>query len=514
MGVSRAGAFGSSGVAARVASSHADWSIRRDVVIPCSDRLNHRFAEVAMTSLVLSNLWAWGIRRSRTRSAALIGVLVAGAACRDVPPPTPTEPDARSALSSAAVSQDPAPDPMDVAKAVPGFGGYFLDNGVPTVYLADPSRRPDAENALAGFLADRGFTASALRVRQGTYDWQQLDAWHEKAWPRVLSVSGAVYTDIDERSNRLRFGGVDAAAVQNIASALAGLGIPSGAVVVQRTAPIERVVTLRDRVRPVDGGYQINFFPTPASPLTLVCTLGFNVVKNGVNSFITNSHCTNHQGGTTPGTDYYQPTRGGLVVNPNNFIGIEVEDPEYEVVNCTQDFQLAAQCRYSDASRAAYAAGVPFQLGRIARTTTRYQDTPTQPDPVTGDPVRVPVLEVDPVNPFFRITKEQKRSIIGDEANKVGRTTGWTFGPVIETCINTLVLGTVPPIIQRCQDRVRADVAGGDSGSPVFGRITPRGDVRLFGILWGGSVADEEVTFVFSPMAGIHRELGDFKTHQ
>lgn len=164
------------------------------------------------------------------------------------------------------------------------------------------------------------------------------------------------------------------------------------------------------------------------------------------------------------------------------------------------------------AAAAEYAADVPFQLGRIARTTTRYQDTPTQPDPVTGDPVRVPVLEVDAANPFFKIGSEQKRSVLGEEVNKVGRTTGWTYGPVIETCINTLVSGTVPPIIQRCQDRVRADVAGGDSGSPVFGRITSRGGVRLFGILWGGSVSGE-VTFVFSPMAGIHRELGNFKTH-
>jgi hypothetical protein len=450
-------------------------------------------------------------RRTPGLGVALIGVILASSACSDISPPSPTEPDARAALSSsAAVSQDPVPDPLEVAKVVPGFGGYFLDNGVPTVYLTDPSRRPEAESALAGFLADRGFAASALRVRQATYDWVQLDAWHEKAWPRALSVNGAVYSDIDERSNRLRFGGVDATAVQAIAGVVAGLGIPSSATVVQRAAPIARMHTLRDRVRPVDGGYQINFFATPASPLTLVCTMGFNVVKNGINSFITNSHCTNQQGGTTPGTDYYQPTRG-LVVNPNNFIGSEVEDPEYEVVNCTQEEQLPVQCRYSDASRAQYAAGVPFQLGRIARTTQRYQDTPTQPD-ATGQPVRVPVLDVDPLNPFFTISKEQKRSVLGEEANKVGRTTGWTFGPVIETCINTVVLGTVPPIMQRCQDRVRGDVAGGDSGSPVFLQRGGPGVVRLLGILWGGSVSGE-VTFVFSPMANIHRELGEFRTH-
>ncbi|MFN2565973.1 MAG: hypothetical protein ABR499_13335 [Gemmatimonadaceae bacterium] len=456
-----------------------------------------------MTSSVVSGWRSWKVRRGPLTGAALFGALFVAGACQEAPPPTGPDRSAPTALSAAgSVSQDPAPDPMEVAQVVPGFGGYFLDNGVPTVYLTDPARRADAEAALAGFLEDRGFTAADLRVRQATYDWLQLDAWHERAWPQVLSVSGAVYSDIDEHSNQLRFGGVDAAAVQSIQNVLAGLGLPSGATAVVETAPVERMHTLRDRVRPVDGGYQINFFATP-SPLTFVCTLGFNVVKNGVNSFITNSHCTNQQGGTTPGTDYYQPTRG-LVGNPNNFIGAEVEDPEYDPVNCPQ---LGAQCRHSDASRAEYAADVPFQLGRIARTTERYQDTPRN---ANGD--RVPVLEVDPINPFFTITKEQKRSVLGEEANKVGRTTGWTFGPVIQTCINTIVLGTVPPIMQVCQDRVRADVAGGDSGSPVFLQRGRPGDARLLGILWGGSVSGQ-VTYVFSPMANIHRELGDFQTH-
>ena len=65
---------------------------------------------------------------------------------------------------------------------------------------------------------------------------------------------------------------------------------------------------------------------------------------------------------------------------------------------------------------------------------------------------------------------------------------------------------------QRCQDRVRAGVAGGDSGSPVFRVLGNGGKVRLMGILWGGSVSGE-VTFVFSPMKNIHMELGDFQTH-
>ncbi|MDQ3995889.1 MAG: S1 family peptidase [Gemmatimonadota bacterium] len=337
-------------------------------------------------------------------------------------------------------------------------------------------------------------------------------AWHEKAWPHVLSVSGAVFSDIDEGTNRLRFGGVDAAAVQRVAGVLGQLGIPSDASIVEQTAPIERMHTLRDRVRPVHGGYQINFLDAAGvRTVSFLCTLGFNVVKNGVSSFITNSHCTNHQGGTETPTDYYQPLMdpdGDRLVNPENFIGVEVEDPHYDAVSCAVEMGLPGTvCRYSDAARAEYRVNGAFELGRIARTTQGYQDAPRGPDGV-----RIPVLDVDPAKPSFTIKSEQQRSVLGEQANKVGRTTGWTFGPVTQTCLNSIVLGTAPPIVQRCQDRVRADVDGGDSGSPVFRQRGGGGNVALMGILWGGSVSGT-VTFVFSPMANIHRELGDFQTH-
>ena len=58
-------------------------------------------------------------------------------------------------------------------------------------------------------------------------------------------------------------------------------------------------------------------------------------------------------------------------------------------------------------------------------------------------------------------------------------------------------------IQQLCQDVVKANVAGGDSGSPVF-RITnsPRAnDVRLYGLLWGGgTISGYGTVFVFSAL--------------
>jgi predicted cobalt transporter CbtA len=49
-----------------------------------------------------------------------------------------------------------------------------------------------------------------------------------------------------------------------------------------------------------------------------------------------------------------------------------------------------------------------------------------------------------------------------------------------------------------------AVVGGGDSGSGVFS-IRGRDNVRLLGILWGGSGS---TTFVFSPLKSIQDELG------
>jgi hypothetical protein len=455
---------------------------------------------------------------AKGKVVAFVGAAALLAACQDIPGPESAAARASAGgRSASSVASDPVPDQLAVAQVVPGFGGYYLDaDGRPVARLVDSSRRADAEAALAGFLSDRGFSASDLRIASATYDYTQLDSWHNASWPAALAVSGAVFSDIDEGANRLRFGAVDAAAALNVAAAVAAAGVPQGAFSVELSAPIENMHTLRDAVRPVHGGYQLNFLDAAGvRTVSFLCTMGFNVVKDGRASFITNSHCTNHQGGTETPTEYYQPTMdpdGDRLVNREYFIATEVDDPHYDAVSCAMEVLPGTVCRYSDAARAEYAAGVPFTLGRIARTTEGYQDTPFTHDPITGDRIRNPVLTVDSLNPTFSIKGEQRASVLGEIVHKVGRTTGWTFGPVIQTCLNSVVLGTVPAIVQRCQDRVRADVAGGDSGSPVFRRLGNGSNVRLSGILWGGSVSGE-VTFVFSPMANVRQELGNFSTH-
>jgi hypothetical protein len=422
----------------------------------------------------------------------LVGSLIL-TACREAPVATAPAPDApRMSAGLQQVSQDPNPSQMAVAAVVPGFGGYFLDgSGAPAVYLIDATQRATAEQALAAFLTDRGFTAADLRVLQGTYEYAQLDAWYRQARASAFSVGGFILGDVDEGQNRLRFGAVDAGAVAGIRGVLAQFDIPAAAAIVEQRAPIVEVATLRDRVRPLVGGLQINFFASPVSPVTLICTLGFNALKDGVPSFITNSHCSNVEGGTETPTDYYQNLRSGGAAN---FIGVEVDDPQW-LPQANLDCPPPFGCRFSDASRAQYAPGMEFTLGRIARIDEITTSLDDQVHTIAGS---------------FTIRHERADPVQGEIANKVGRTTGWTLGPTTETCVDVLALGTTH--IRLCQAIVSALVDGGDSGSNVFFRRGTTSSVTLLGILWGGSVDDQNPEFVYSPMSGIERELGNLVT--
>ncbi len=209
-----------------------------------------------------------------------------------------------------------------------------------------------------------------------------------------------------------------------------------------------------------------------------LCSIGFNATSGGQASFVTASHCTDRQGGVE-GTLYYQP----LASTANSFIGTEVADPKYfRGAGCPK----GRKCRFSDASRAAYAAGVPFTLGGIAATSGPNNGSIT----ITGT---------------IAITGEGS-AIVGDVANKIGRTTGWTQGVVSATCVNTGVSGS--NIVQLCQTFVDAGVGGGDSGSDVF--ALSGGNATLLGDLWGGNSTG--TMFVYSPISNIEQELGPLTT--
>lgn len=249
--------------------------------------------------------------------------------------------------------------------------------------------------------------------------------------------------------------------------------MPLEAVIVSEVEPVQPMVTLRDKVRPTAGGLQIAFS-------IYLCTLGFNNYRNSTLGFATNSHCTEVQGGVE-GTDYGQPS----LAYP---IGVEYADPQYWTGGGCPS---GRRCRWSDSALAYYDASVSVDFGKIARTTYWGRSSGS--------------ITIDDNNPRMTIIDEEPWPLQGEMLDKIGRTTGWTYGWVQQTCVHTNV--AYSDITLLCQEWVDAGVGSGDSGSPVF--LWQDDQVTLYGLLWGGTSNN----FVFSAMANIEYELGELITY-
>ncbi|HSK18248.1 MAG TPA: hypothetical protein VK912_03865 [Longimicrobiales bacterium] len=379
-----------------------------------------------------------------------------------------------------------------IARDAPGFGGMFYDaTGRLNIYVTAAGASSQAQSRILTRVSaslraqDRDVPSAAnITVLPAARDYAELTVLRDRMDP-VLAEPGVVFTDIDESQNRLRIGVLDGTGADQIQAVLDRLDVPLDAVTIETTEPIEPLATLRDTNDPIAGGLQIWRFTPPST--ANICTLGFNVrFTNPAESqhfFFTNSHCTEVRGAVT-GTLFRQ----GPLSLGTRIVAVEVEDPPF--FTC----QFAGyRCRWSDAALAQYLPDFTARLAMIYQTL----------DFGTTAPATLEILEEE----RFTITGERPFPMMGDIINKVGRTSGWTRGPVIGTCINVGVAGASPPIVMLCQDRVQAYVAGGDSGSPAFEQIGGRNPVRLVGILWGGSAS----SFVMSAMENIHMEFGEFR---
>src|SRR2546426_2969484 len=248
--------------------------------------------------------------RFRRVAVRIIGlaIIAAAAACSDTGPTTGPAP-------TPLIRPQQPPDVASLTRALPGFGGLFIDHGVRTVYLTDLGQRGLAEQLLGSFARARG--ATGIRVLAGRYAYGDLDRWFQQVSKEAFAQGGIVFVDLDEAANRVLVGVERGASHANVRSLAARLGVPAEAIVTRDVDPIQYAATLQDQVRPVVAGHQIHFG-------NFLCSIGFNAVSGGQNSFVTASHCTKRQGGVE-GTLYYQ----SLSSQPNSFIGTEVADPVY-----------------------------------------------------------------------------------------------------------------------------------------------------------------------------------------
>lgn len=456
------------------------------------------------------------MRNWKLPALALAATLVV-AACGDMPTSMDTPPADLAPALQMTVGMDA--HFAELARRVPGFGGAFHDeSGRLVVHMAGRALASEADqirdevrthlrlrgpmartsgsgltsvtasaNSMSG--SSSAAAGSRMVLQEAAFDYGQLVDFRDRAGS-VFRLPGAVYTDIDETSNRVRIGIESGANEAEFRRALEARGIPTEAITFAEAEPIVALKgeSLQDRVHPLGGGLQL-VFPHPDPGFVSLCTLGFNVDGNGPgrsdNYFVTNSHCTLDQG-AEDGTPYYQQPIA--VPDESNLIGHEVLDPAYE--SCFDGLYV---CRYSDAALVKYER----------RRTPVKHDAIYRPESVnTGS------LQISGQGPgYFTIVDEAPFPELGDVLNKVGRTTGWTQGEVIGTCLNVLQSGSNRVLL--CQDYVGADVAGGDSGSPVFMHHEGTGDATLSGVLWGGGTG----LFVFSAMENIRAELGPFSLY-
>lgn len=433
------------------------------------------------------------LRSGHARSVAVVALAALLGACSE----QPTEPDLTVSPSASRMDAPGQQGKVGVdaefaaiARDAPGFGGMFYDaSGRLNVYVTENGRSQESAilNRVNASLQAHGrgaVSAGNVTIRQASRDFGELTTLRSRMSP-VLGEPGVVFTDIDESQNRLRIGVLEGTGEDQINAVLQRLDVPLDAVSIEITEAIEPLTTLRDAHDPMAGGLQIWRFTPPGT--ANICTLGFNVrFTNPAKSqhyFFTNSHCTEQRGVVT-GTLFRQ----GPLSLATRTVAIEVQDPPF--FTCQY---IGFRCRYSDAALAEYLPGFTARLGVLYQTAESGTTAPA-------------TLDLNADGEMFRIAKEQPFPIMGDIMNKVGRTSGWTRGPVIGTCIDVGVAGSNPPIAMLCQDRVQAYSAGGDSGSPVFEQIDGN-PVILTGILWGGSAS----SFVFSALANIRHEFGDFR---
>ena len=112
----------------------------------------------------------------------------------------PVEPAVREALRNI------AKDPMArIAEQVPGFGGAFQDpdQNIVYIYLQDASMQKEAEQALTEEFGSDFLAGREVRVLEGNYSMDHLNAWYRTLSGAISQVPGIAYTDLDEGKNRI-----------------------------------------------------------------------------------------------------------------------------------------------------------------------------------------------------------------------------------------------------------------------------------------------------------------------
>lgn len=363
----------------------------------------------------------------------------------------------------------------------PETAGFYVEKDNIIVLTTSSATSLDLASDVKSALGDWAANLTPI-LKPAKYTFMELQTAREQS--NQLMLSAFIHAiDIDESSNHVALYSYDADAADRARTLLLTLNsIDADIFEIRIQEPAQSLATLRDLVRPVPGGVQISTGPS-------ICTLGWSTVRQttGQTGFITCSHCTNTQGGTE-NTRYGQPDPGFFW---SSSIGYEVADPYY--IFPTPGCPAGSLCRRSDSAFFRFSSAGDAERGRLAKPTSR---------------CLLPFINCSLSTTAARLTATSMGGfpVAGQTLEKIGRTTGWTAGPVHGTCVT--ITDSTSGFTFICQDTVDAGSDHGDSGSPVFIWQTSS-TISPMGVLWGGTNFGTQ--FIFSHWSNIEYELGDME---
>ena len=488
------------------------------------------------------------------RNACLpLFLLIAGCIEPEVSPRAPSPDPASLPYGEQPADDDLGEDPhmLALARQHPSFAGMFFEPGTDRLVVASTST--DARDAAAlrqtvltavatelghpQTAADGGFDLDAVH-RTFEYSFLELARHRARIRPQVLGIPGVQSLSVDEQHNRIKIGLSDPSARVKVEQLATDLAIPIQMLSFAHASPAVPLVgtsrstlsrpamssgpTLRgvisapdDRLR---GGYMVQAEGGPGT-----CTLGFTaavkrLTPGGYPSyFVSASHCSKVRFSLDTGYWHQPDTLPRPVAEPPEDpyppgVGQETKDPEVHF--CYIRNEGLRSCRHSDASlvqtyfRYDYGDFPPprlIALGELGRTTERSNCASCEA-PIT----------IDTASPTISIVGTRSMIVDGEELDKVGQRTGWTYGNVEETCEDKQQTGGTWIL---CSGQIRFAVGGGDSGSPVFQYVgsidSTEGSANLVGILWGGEEQPNRTERLFrtgwiSNWGKIKTDLGEF----
>lgn len=377
----------------------------------------------------------------------------------------------------------------EFSEGFPEFAGYYWDlQGNLHVLLTNSSRqnqvRSSLDSTFESYIASAHTPTTTNRsivVHESRYNFKELARWRDILFRAVYDIPDFQTIGINVMENQVEIGALTDVAVAAMRGIALSLGVPQEGVIVRRERQLRELQLLSDRFNVIGGGIKIT--TAGIEQLPQACTLGANTLHG--TSFVTNSHCTDVRGPDNP--DYLTEAHQPSIFDK---IGLEDSDPAYFSSAVTPDCPSSQNvCRYSDAAVFLYDQNVARTVaqGTIKRTVFA----------ATGANNNGSIL----VDGTITIVSETQYSDVGWIVDKIGQSSGWTYGVVTNPCRNY----TAPSgHIYLCSAEV-SDVQslGGDSGSPTFLWLG-NDQARFLGLLHAG----DGQRFLYSQLGNMRRDLG------